>query len=187
MTPFVDELAWAAPELHNHLVWDSSVGEDGSRGDAVREILSKALRGPLLPAQQQVVLDELDADPRLVHRLGLAPRHLPLLVEHTPVVAYELLIRLMHSPRVHAFLAVLAHTEMSLHSMEVVNRLTTAVDLPQEFVHLYVTNCINSCEATQDKYMQNRLVRLVCVFLQSLIRNRIINIQVGGASCICVA
>ena len=46
------------------------------------------------------VLDALEADPKLVHRLGMAPRHLPALVEHTPVIAYELLLRLMQGPHI---------------------------------------------------------------------------------------
>ncbi|XP_027365857.1 CCR4-NOT transcription complex subunit 11 isoform X3 [Abrus precatorius] len=152
--PILDgELVWLNPDDNHELMWDYGMCVDTSRGAAVKDLIAKALKGALAPAQQEE------------------------LVENNPLIAVDVLTKLINSQEIAEYFTVLVNMDMSLHSMEVVNRLTTAVELPSEFIHLYINNCITSCVNIKDKYMQNRLVRLVCVFLQSLIRNNIINVK----------
>ena len=120
---------------------------------------------------------DVEEDPKLVFRCDLDPDVLPVLVENAPSAASEILRHLLPSPLGSAYLASLVSMTMSLHSMEVVNSLATSISLPADFVQSYISNCITSCNAIEDRHMQSRLVRLVCVFLQSLIRMGIVDMR----------
>eukprot|EP00808_Paulinella_micropora_P010721 g48928.t1 len=173
------EVIWLEgdPLSEPRLLWDHRMCMSSGRGGPVRELLAKALKDTLSNTERQKFKEVLRGDPKSVFHCGITPKKLPALVEKNPQLAIEVLLKLMVSTQITEYFSVLVNMEMTLHSLEVVNRLINAVELPAEFVNHYISNSIRSCQNVQDKYQQTRLVRLLCVFLQSLIHKKIINVK----------
>jgi hypothetical protein len=49
---------WLNPDDNHELLWDYGMCVDTSRGAAVRDLIAKALKGPLVPPQQEVVITD---------------------------------------------------------------------------------------------------------------------------------
>lgn len=163
--------------INNAASGDDNTSIDRERVNEAKALMQRALTTPLTLNETPILIEFLKKGSNTAYDLGLKPDKLPSLIEHNPLVAIDALLSLMHSDYISEYLCMLVKMEMSVHSMEVVNRLTTSVELPSEFIRLYVLNCIRTCETSKERYSQSRLVRLVCVFLQSLLRHGAMNLQ----------
>jgi hypothetical protein len=144
------------------------------------QVFKSGFESPLTPPVQHKVVDAIREHPDFYLMAGgVTLESFPKLVEENPPLAIECLAQLLRGSNSTAYLDALVNMRVSLHTIEVVNRLTTTpgIEIPKAFLHKYISTCITTCENIQDKYMQNRLVRLFCAFLQSLLRNNIVSTE----------
>ncbi|CAL8096493.1 unnamed protein product [Calicophoron daubneyi] len=172
-----EELIWLNPNtLVHEFHWDAST-EQANPTTELRQLMSMALTASLPQPQQHTVIQAITDNPSLVPNLGVTPENLPSLVNCNPVIAIEVLQLLVNSPQKEDYYKALVSMDLTVHSMEVVNRLTSKVEWPPEFTHRYISNCMQSCQSIPDKSLQQRHVRLVCVLIRSLICNKILDIH----------
>ncbi|KAF9309395.1 hypothetical protein BG003_009806 [Podila horticola] len=175
--------------------------EEAPNRQQLNSIMEQASVQALTFDQEQLMLTQFAPDAVKVH-IPLPPLDaLPGIVDNNPTIAFNLLLHLIQmssdldtkggklqngksgkpdSPEpsiVDGYLDTMTHSKrLTLHSLEVVNRLTGATALSPQFLHAYIENAIRCCEMVDDKVGQARVVRMLCVFIQSLLRNDVITI-----------
>ena len=66
MLPFKEEIIWLNPTSDETLMWDRTMCKDPSKSAALRELMSKAFKGPLAPNEQKSILSVLEESTKIV-------------------------------------------------------------------------------------------------------------------------
>jgi hypothetical protein len=185
LPPLMDndlEVSWLSNEYNNsEYLWDPLVLKSLSVNDNTglsytNSLMTTAISTSLNPNQQQELIKEIKDEENFLSVLACcSPNKLPELIENNPRVAVEFVLKVLSCLQRDEYLVHLVKTDITLHSIEVVKELSTT--LPVEFLQSYINHCISSCGNIKNNFKQNRSVRLVCVFLKNLIRNKIISAQ----------
>ncbi len=159
-------LFWIPPsrlELNNNN--SSSSNDDSSHRAQVfdeeyRQIFASSFNTPLTPQQTQKLLHNVRFDLASVSDLGLTPQKLTSLVETNEKVAMECLFQVANEPGSEDLLTSLIYSNLTVRSMEVVNRLIHSNKLPEEFINKYISHSIAYCNGMRNnRSLQNRFVR----------------------------
>merc|ERR1711990_24462 len=177
-----DELEWLFPSdgYIFDVEWDDRMCQNNVGVTEVQRLYKVALQRKLENEEEQKFKEEIKNEPKMLDMIGLSDEMLPLLVEYNPMITVEILMIILknkNKEEIKRYLGQITNINVTLQSLEVVNRLVTQVELPSDFIPYYITRCTKTCEDLEDRLQQGRLVRLVCVFLRALINNSLFDIK----------
>ncbi|CAG9537536.1 unnamed protein product [Cercopithifilaria johnstoni] len=139
------------------------------------ELLKKSLVSIITRTEAQKLAEAIAKDPSLAKYIDIPLSKFDKYIDDNPAIAAAVIVARItqNCSELPQFFQLLAGMKISVQAMEVVNRLCTQVEFPQEYLNSYIATCVRRCEEPdQTPFMQCRQVRVVCVFLSSLIRSR---------------
>ncbi|OMJ74882.1 hypothetical protein SteCoe_26089 [Stentor coeruleus] len=154
---------------------DNESQKERETNEEVRELLKISLTNKLSNDQTDTVITALRSDSEIAFKSGISHENLGDLVEKNLIIAFEIISSIMHSSKVTDYFIELLNIPMGPNSLEVLYRLALTMELPADFLHLYIFNCFHTCRNTDDRHAQIRLVRLLCVIISFLLKNKVLN------------
>ncbi|CAK61638.1 unnamed protein product (macronuclear) [Paramecium tetraurelia] len=96
-----------------------------------------------------------------------------LLVEYNPQLVSDLITKLYQlGVNANVYLDCLIQIKISIQTLELVNQLSKSISLPDQFFNMFIRKCIVNCEEYKIPQQLTRQVRLVSVFIRTLIKQK---------------
>lgn len=128
--------------------------------------------------EQDTFIAAITKDPELVFHVGITPANFHELVQHNSSIAHKVLICIYFSKQIMAYFDALSAMQMTIHSLEIFSQLANEVELPKEYMQIFLKTCIRQCNSSQETQLnKNRMVRLLSVFLYQLVKIKHINVE----------
>merc|ERR1712235_149306 len=140
-----DELEWLFPSdgYIFDVEWDDRMCQNNVGVTEVQRLYKVALQRKLENEEEQKFKEEIKNEPKMLDMIGLSDEMLPLLVEYNPMITVEILMIILKNKNkeIKRYLRQITNINVTLQSLEVVNRLVTQVELPSDFIPYYITRC----------------------------------------------
>uniref|UniRef100_F1KYV8 CCR4-NOT transcription complex subunit 11 n=1 Tax=Ascaris suum TaxID=6253 RepID=F1KYV8_ASCSU len=138
------------------------------------ELMKKSLVSVIARTEAQRLSEAIAADGSIAEVVDIPISQYPKFIDDNPIVAAAVIVWRVNknASELEGFFDLLLSMNLSVQGMEVVNKLCTQIAFPQDYLNAYILMCVQRCEdPSQSTFAQCRQVRMVCVFLSSLIRN----------------
>lgn len=166
------ESSWMTPLTVPEVLWDEEAEVGKENHSEIKELFNKALNLTLSPEKTQNLIEKL-RNPFCTFYRNMPLDDVMKLVQSNPNIATEIIVIFHNTSRFQDILHRLINMEFSSQMLEVVNTLYMKVEIPTEAIHFLINNCIQFCKNSQEsEYIKKKLVRLLCVFINSILRNR---------------
>jgi hypothetical protein len=87
-------------------------------------------------------------------------------VQNNWQIAFKILYEMNTFMEISTYYDKLSSMHMNINALEFFNSLINEVDLPQEYIQVFIKSCIKQCnESTESQINKNRMIRLFSVFL----------------------